>query len=68
MSVLLWRTLGKCFLNLILFHGVELVTQTFLEGTGQEEKRDWKDVSSDPARTESHPQPSGGHFETATLD
>lgn len=48
--------------------GVELVTQTFLEGTGQEEKSDWEDVSSHPTCAESHPQPVVGRLETATLD
>lgn len=37
-SVLLWRTFGKCFLNLILSPGVELVIQTFFSRTGQTER------------------------------
>lgn len=57
-SVLLWRSFGKCFLNLILPPGVELVTQTFSERAGQEEKSNWEDVSSHPARAESRPHPT----------
>lgn len=44
-SVFLWRTCGKCVLNLIL-SVVELAIQTFFERTGQEEKSDWEDVLS----------------------
>lgn len=54
-SVLLWRTLGKCFLNRILSPGVELAVQTLFARPGRGEKSDREGVSSHPAGAEPHP-------------
>lgn len=58
----LWRTCGKCFLNLTL-SVVELEVQTFVERTGQEERSGWEDASS-PARAVTS---SGGPLRDAAL-